>query len=136
MLYLCGIVLQCTWVLCCGVQYCMLHCTTHSHCNPYNSIGTQDILSCLLLHGQAVGVCSLHQQGDGRTHLDHHEAFSGLAPGLVTPHDLPESNTDGDVWLMSLLLLGFGQISPWLGHLKPVHRHTYLLDDEGIRHPN
>ena len=35
-LYLRGVVLQCTWVLCCGVWCCMLHCTAHSHCNPYN----------------------------------------------------------------------------------------------------
>ena len=33
----CGIVLQRTWVLCCGAQYCMLCCTVHSHCNPYSS---------------------------------------------------------------------------------------------------
>ena len=35
MLYLWGIVLQCTWVLCCGVLCCMLRCTAHSHCNLY-----------------------------------------------------------------------------------------------------
>ena len=35
MLYLCGIVLHCTWVLCYGVRCCMLHFTAHSHCNPY-----------------------------------------------------------------------------------------------------
>ena len=34
-LYLCSVVLQCTWMLCCGVRCCMLHCTAHSHCNPY-----------------------------------------------------------------------------------------------------
>ena len=83
---------------------------------------------------KAVGVCPLLcQQGDGHAHVDHHEAFSGLAPGLVTPCDLPGSNTDGDVWLISLLLLGFGQLRPRLGHLEPAHRHTYLLDDQGIR---
>ena len=31
----CGIVLQCTWVLCCGVQCCMLCYALDSHCNPY-----------------------------------------------------------------------------------------------------
>ena len=35
MLYLWGIVSQCTWVLSCGVRCCMLRCTAHSHCNPY-----------------------------------------------------------------------------------------------------
>ena len=35
-----------------------------------------------------------HQQGDGHAHVNHHEAFSCLAPGLVTPRDLPGSNTD------------------------------------------
>ena len=29
--------LQCTWVLCCGVSCCMLHCTAHRHCNPYKN---------------------------------------------------------------------------------------------------
>ena len=35
-LYLWGVVLQCTWVLWCGVRCCMLRCTAHSHCNPCN----------------------------------------------------------------------------------------------------
>ena len=74
----------------------------------------------------------LHQQGDGRAHVDHQEAFSSLAPRLVTPRDLPGSNTDGDVWLMSLLLLGFGRLRPRLGRLEPAHKHTYLLNDQGI----
>ena len=34
-LYLWGVVLQCTWVLCCGVRFCMLRCTAHSYCNHY-----------------------------------------------------------------------------------------------------
>ena len=74
----------------------------------------------------------LGQQGDGRTRVNHQEALSGLALGLVTPHDLPRSNADRDVWLMSWLLLGFGWLRPQLGHLEPACRHAYLLDDEGI----
>ena len=31
----CGIVLQHTYVLCCGAWCCMLCYTLHSHCNPY-----------------------------------------------------------------------------------------------------
>ena len=57
------------------------------------------------------------------------------APGLITPSDLPGSNADGDIWLMSLLCLGFSWLRPWLGYLEPAHRHTYLLYDEGVRHP-
>ena len=63
-----------------------------------------------------MGICPLlHQQGDGHPCVNHHEAFSGLAPGLITPRDLPGSNTDGDMWLMSLLHLGFGlaQATAW-----------------------
>ena len=37
--------------------------------------------------------------------------------------------------MISLLLLGFGQLRPWLGCLEPAHRHTYLLDDQGIGRP-
>ena len=74
----------------------------------------------------------LHQQSDGCTCVDHQEALSGLALRLVTPRDLSRSNTDGDVWLISWLLLGFGRLRPQLGHLEPACRHTYLLDDEGI----
>ena len=33
---------------------------------------------------------------------------------------------------MSQLLLGFGRLRPWLGHLEPARRHMYLLDDQGI----
>ena len=77
----------------------------------------------------------LHQQSGGHACVDHHEAFSGLTPGLVTPHDLLGSNTDGDVWLISLLLLGFSWFRPWLGCLEPARRHIYLLDDQGIRRP-
>ena len=36
---------------------------------------------------------------------------------------------------MSLLLLGFGQLRPWLGHFEPAHGQTYLPDDQGIRRP-
>ena len=50
------------------------------------------------------------QQGDGRSRVNHQEALSGLALGLVTPSNLPRSNADGDVWLMSWLLLGFGRL--------------------------
>ena len=66
-----------------------------------NSVGARDILCRLFSHGQPVGVCPLlGQQGDGRSCVDHQEALSGLAIGLVTPRDLPRSNADGDVWLM------------------------------------
>ena len=54
----------------------------------------------------------LHQQGDGHVRVNDQEAFSSLAPRLVTPRDLPGSNTDGDVWLVSQLLLGFGWLRP------------------------
>ena len=107
---------------------------SHTYDLDHCAVGTQDVLSCLLLHGQPMGVCPLlHQQGDGPVLVNHHEALSSLTPGLVTPHDLPGSNTDGDVWLISLLLLGFGQLRPQLGRLEPARRHTYLLDDQGIR---
>ena len=83
-----------------------------------------------------MGICLLlHQQGDSRARVNHHEALNGLAPGLVTPRDLPGSNTDRDVWLMSWLLLGFGWLRPQLGHLEPAQRHTYLLDDQGVERP-
>ena len=75
----------------------------------------------------------LHQQGDGCAHVNHREAFSGLAPRLITPRGLPGSNTDRDMQMMSWLLLGFGQLRPWLGHLELARRHMYLLYDEGIR---
>ena len=89
-----------------------------------------DILSCLLLHGQPMGMCPLlHQQGDGRTRVNHQEALSSLALRLVTPHNLPGSNADGEVWLVSRLLLGLGWLRTWLDCLEPACRHTYLLDD-------
>ena len=69
------------------------------------------------------------------TCVNHHEALNSLVPGLVPPHDLPGSNIDGDVWLMSLLLLGFGRLKPQLGRLEPARRHMYLLADQGIGHP-
>ena len=37
-----------------------------------------------------------------------------------------------EVWLVSQLLLGFSRLRPWLGHLEPARRHTYLLDDQGV----
>ena len=59
-------------------------------------------------------------------HVNHHEDFSGLAPGLVNPHDLPRFNTDGDVWLMPLLLLGFGSLGRSLVTLTmPIGICTY-----------
>ena len=67
--------------------------------------------------------------------INHHEALSGLTPGLITPRDLPGSNTDGDIQLMLLLYSGFGQLRLQLGHLELVRMHTYLLYDEGIRRP-
>ena len=80
-----------------------------------------------------MGICLLlGQQGDGRACVDHQEALSGLALGLVVPRDLPRSYADGDVWLMSWLLLGFGWLRPWLGRLEPARRHTHLLYDEGV----
>ena len=97
------------------------------------SVGTQDVLGHLLLHSQPVGVRPfLHHQGDGCAHVDHQEALSSLTLRLVTPRDLLGSNADGDVWLVSWLLLGFSWLRPQLGHLEPAHRHTHLLDDEGI----
>ena len=99
------------------------------------AVGTQDVLSHLILYGQPMGIHPLpHQQGDSCTRINHHEALSSLAPGLVTPCNLPGSNADGDVWLMSLLLLGFGRFRPQLGRLEPTRRHMYLLDDQGIGH--
>ena len=98
-----------------------------------SSVGARDILSRLLSDGQPVGVRPLlGQQGDGRSRIDHQEALTGFALGLVTPRDLPRSNADGDVWLMSWLLLGFGQLRAWLGRLEPPRRHTYLLYYKGI----
>ena len=103
----------------------------------HSSIGARDILGRLLSHGQPVGIHPLlGQQGDGCTRVNHQEALSGLALGLVTPCDLPRSNADRDVWLMSWLLLGFGWLRPRLGHLEPARRHTYLLDDEGSWAPS
>ena len=82
-----------------------------------------------------MGICPLlHQQSDGHTRVDKHKALSGLAPGLITPRDLPGSKADRDIWLMSLLCLGFSWLRLWLGHLEPAGRHTYLLYDESIRH--
>ena len=51
--------------------------------------------------------------------VDHQEALSGLALGLVTPRDLPRSNADGDVWLVPWLLLGFGWLRARLSRLEP-----------------
>ena len=71
----------------------------------------------------------LCQQGDGHAHVDHQEALSSFALGIVTLYDLPGSNADREVWLVSWLLLGFGQLRPQLGCLESAHRHKYLLDD-------
>ena len=85
-----------------------------------SSVGAQDVLGLLLSHGQPVGIRPLlGQQGDGCSGVNHQEAVSGLALGLVTPCDLPRSNADGDVWLMSWLLLGIGWLRPWLGRPEP-----------------
>ena len=109
-----------------GHTYNLDHCT----------IGAQDILSRLFLHGQAVGVHPLlYQQGDGRARVAHHKAFSGLALGLVTLGDLPGSNAYGDVWLISLLL-SFSRLRLWLRRLEPACRQMYLLDDQDVRHSN
>ena len=94
--------------------------TSHTYDFDRCSVGTQDILGRFFSHGQPVGVCPLlGQQGDGYSRVDHQKALSGLALGLVTPRDLPRSNADGDVWLMSWLLLGFGRLRARLGHLEP-----------------
>ena len=107
----------------------------HTYDLDHSAIGAQDVLGRLLLQGQPMCVCPLlHQQGDGHAGVNHHEALSSLAPGLVTPRDLTRSNADRDVWLMSWLLLGFGQLRPWLGCPKPDHRHMYLPDDQGVGH--
>ena len=37
--------LQCTWMLCCGVQCCMLCYALCSHCNPYISPASRTALS-------------------------------------------------------------------------------------------
>ena len=58
-------------------------------------------------------------------------SFNGLAFGLVTPRNLPGCNTEGDVQLISWLLLGYGQLRPWLGHLEPTCRYMYILGDQG-----
>ena len=76
----------------------------------------------------------LCQQGNGHARVDHYEAFSGLAPGLITPRDLPRSNADGDVRFM-LLLLSFSWLRLQFGRLEPARRHTYLLDDWDVRRP-
>ena len=105
----------------------------HTYNFDRSSVGTRDVLGRLFSHGQPVGVRPLlGQQGDGRSSVDHQEALGGLALGLVTPRDLPRSNADGDVWLVSWLLLGFSRLRAQLSHLEPPGRHTYLLDDEGI----
>ena len=83
-------------------------------------IGARDILGRLFPNGQPVGVHPLlGQQGDGCSGVNHQEALSGLALGLVTPHDLPRSNADRDVWLVPWLLLGFSWLRVWLGRLEP-----------------
>ena len=97
------------------------------------AVGTQDVLGRLILHGQPMGIHPLLcQQGAGHTRVNYYEALSSLAPGLVTPRDLPGSNTDGDVWLISWLLLSFDWLRLWLGCLEPAHRHTYLLDNQAL----
>ena len=108
----------------------------HADCTynlDHSSIGTRDILGRLFSHGQPVGVRPLlGQQGDGRSGVNHQEALRRLALGLVTPRDLPRSNADRDVWLVSWLLLGFCRIRARLSRLEPSGRHAYLLYDEGV----
>ena len=101
-------------------------CTYDFDCG---SIGTQDILCHLFLHCQPMNIHSfLYQQGDGHARVDHQEAFSGLTPRLVTPRDLPGSNADGEVWLVSRLLLGFAGSGHGLAALSlPVGIRTYLM---------
>ena len=92
----------------------------HTYYLDRSSVGTRDILSCLFLNGQPVGVCPLPgQQSDGRSSVDHQEALRGLALGLVTPCDLPRSNAHRDVWLVPCLLLGFGRLRVQLSCLEP-----------------
>ena len=105
----------------------------HTYQFDHSSVGAQDILGHLFSHGQPVGIHPLlGQQGDGHSGVNHQEALRGLALGLVTPRDLPRSNADGDVWLVSWLLLGFGRLRARLSCVEPSGRHTYLLDDEGV----
>ena len=105
----------------------------HTYYLDRSSVGARDILGRLFLNGQPVGVRPLlGQQSDGRSGVNHQEALSGLALGLVTPRDLPRSNADGDVWLVPWLLLGFGWLRAWLSRLEPSRWHAYLLDDEGV----
>ena len=68
---------------------------SHTYDFDRSSIGARDILSRLLSYGQPVGVRPLlGQQGDGHSGVNHQEALSGLALGLVTPRDLLRSNAD------------------------------------------
>ena len=85
-----------------------------------SSVGARDILCRLFLNGQPMGVRPLlGQQSDGHYGVDHQEALTDLALGLVTPRDLPRSNADGDVWLVPWLFLGFGWLRARLSHLEP-----------------
>ena len=85
-----------------------------------SSICARDILGRLFLNGQPMGIRPLlGQQSDGCSGIDHQEALRGLALRLVTPRDLPRSNTDRDVWLVPWLLLGFGWLRVRLGRLEP-----------------
>ena len=65
----CGIVLQHTWLLCCGAQYCMLHYTAHSYCNPY--IGYQQL-------GPYCYACG-----------GHNSVHRHFASGSITSHPAP-----------------------------------------------
>ena len=52
--------------------------------------------------------------------------------GLVNPFDLPCCNTDGEIWLVLLLGLGFNQLRPWLCGLKLARWHAHLFENKGI----
>ena len=93
---------------------------SHTYYFDCSSVGARDILGCLFPNGQPVGIHPLlGQQGDGPSCANHQEALRSLALGLITPHDLPRSNADRDVWLVPWLLLGFGRLRAWLSRLEP-----------------
>ena len=74
-LYLWGIVLQCTWVLCCGVGCCMLRCTAYSHCNLYTmSHSVQRCQKCVFV----LNTTNIRAESDA-TVKEHFIRYSSLA---------------------------------------------------------
>ena len=93
----CGVVLHCTWVLCCGAWCRMLCFTLHSYCNPYtpphqtgrtpvNTITTKNTKAipsplgdwCTLWHTQ--GITDRSYWGPGY--------LLGSALSLCIPHEI------------------------------------------------